>query len=313
MAELHEIRTLLQQTTAALSELQADIAQFPNEPGLLVNANSLQKRQRELEEDFLAAARTQGEAVCSYRLFTDTRPTISALSKALLDFQSVFSLIYSAIRRGPRARAVLGAELTRETSFNFGYTFAGSVGVVFTLPAQERSDEEQNLLDRTIETVFGLAKAQNPEQVAEFARELGRPPIKATYTWAKDHAFYGLGASVKWYRGPAASGELSVQRPELERLRDIIALSTEETTEEITVYGLLEAADIRRRTFRILADDGTDIRGHFDQAISEAHTVVLPRRYVAVLRKRSRVILATDQEDITYHLLRLDLPGLFSR
>lgn len=111
MAELHEIRTLLEQTTAALSELQADIARFPQEKGLLINAASLQKRQRELEEDFLQAAQRQGEAVCSYRLFSEARrPTIVALSKALLDFQSVFSLIYSAMRRGPRARAVLSAE-----------------------------------------------------------------------------------------------------------------------------------------------------------------------------------------------------------
>lgn len=311
MAELHEIRTLLEQTTAALSELQADIARFPQEKGLLINAASLQKRQRELEEDFLQAAQRQGEAVCSYRLFSEARrPTIVALSKALLDFQSVFSLIYSAMRRGPRARAVLSAELSRETSFSFGYTYAGSVGVVFTLPTEGLQEGEENLLDRTIHAVFSLAKARDPEDVARFARDLGRPPIKATYTWAKDHAQYGLGAGIKWHRAPGASGELLVQRAELEKLRDMIALSTEERSEEVTVQGVLVAADIQRRTFRIFADDGTDIRGRFDDAISEAHKVSLPVRYVAVLRKHSKVILATDTEETSYHLLRLEYPAL---
>lgn len=90
----------------------------------------------------------------------------------------------------------------------------------------------------------------------------------------------------------------------------MIALSTEERSEEVTVQGVLVAADIQRRTFRIFADDGTDIRGRFDDAISEAHKVSLPVRYVAVLRKHSKVILATDTEETSYHLLRLEYPAL---
>lgn len=311
-AVLSEIRTLLQHTTAALSELQLDIARYPDELGLLINANSLQKRQQELEEDFMSAASSQGEPVCSYRLFSETSPSITALSKALLDFQAIFSLTYSARRTGPRARARIGAGISKETAFTFGYTFAGSLGVVFTLPTSEPGQEEQNRLDETIKTVFGIAKAKSPIDVARFAQELGRPPIKAAFTWAKDHALYGLGASIKWYPPTAEPGELMVERPELEHLRDIIDQSSEETTEEITVEGLLVAADVRRKTFRLSADDGRDIRGHFDQAINEEHTVTLPQRYIARLRMYSKVALSTGEEKIDYQLLQLDPPRPFS-
>src|SRR5258708_28565376 len=188
---LLQIQEKLQSTIASIRQLEASMIDHPDSPSLRANIKSLQKLQRNYEAEFLDAASERGEHVCSYRLFGLGNPTIAAMSKALGDFQSMFSIVYDAIKNGPKDRAKMSTDVAQATSFSFGYTFPGSVGVVFTLPNERLLPGIQTDLDKTFGRISDIARADQPDQIAALAKELGAPPIRATYRWAKDHAENG--------------------------------------------------------------------------------------------------------------------------
>ena len=308
MTKLVQILEKLQSTIVAIRQLEITMIEYADSPSLLANINSLQKLQRNYEAEFLEAAGERGHDVCSYRLFAVGTPTIAAMSRALGDFQSMFSVVYDAIKNGPKDRGKISADVARATSFNFGYTFPGSVGVVFTLPNETLLPGLQTDLDRTFGRISDIAKASNPAQIAAFAKELGAPPIRAAYKWAKDHSECGLGANIEWRRDQKVRQTLMVQQPELAKLRSTIeSVGDETSTDDLTIRGVLVAADTIKRTFHIVvpAFDLT-IRGRYTDAISEIHKVTLPKLYTALVKKVTKLHYSTGKEETQYFLEKLE-------
>lgn len=307
MSRLLEIQDNLQDTAATIARLERALSEDPQSRSLVAMIGSLEKRQQKLEADFLLEADSLGIDVCSYRLFSEEgRPTIAAVSKALGDFQTLVSVVYDAIRSArPKERARVSTEIARETGFAFGYAFAGSLGVVLTLPNERRLVGE-SVLDESVSVVFDMARASDSARILDFARRLGAAPVRAMYQWAFDHAESSLGAGIEWRRNLDTRASLFIQKPELERLHRVIGMTSDETTEEITVEGLLVGADVSRRSFHLQVEGQPDIRGSFTDAISESQTVELPRPYRVVLRKTVRVNYSTEKEDITHHVIRLE-------
>src|SRR5205085_948706 len=151
-----------------------------------------------LEDDFRALAERKSLDVCSYRMFNATdRFKLSGFAKALADFQTTFSLTYDALKNGPKQRARLTPEVEAETSFEFGYAFSGSVGVVMTFE-NERLLLGETLLDEAMSVMFEMAKATTSAEIAAFAKRIGPPPIRALYQWASDHLAADMGADIEW-------------------------------------------------------------------------------------------------------------------
>lgn len=305
MTWLTDIQSKLQDTHAAIAKLERAVASDPQSRSLSAMARSLQKRQKKLESQFFAATEELGIDVCTYRLFTDEyRITMKAFTAALYDFQSLVSVVYNALKYGPKQRARISAEVARDTSFHFGYAFSGSLGIVLTLP-NERLLLIDSEIDKSINTVFEMAKSQTPEDVLSFAKKLGLSPIYRMFQWAKDLADSQMNAHIEWRRGESIRAKLLIQRPEFERLRDVINETSDETTEEITLVGTLVGADVMRRTFHMEFEDGEEIRGQFENAISESHKAELPKRYKALILKTTKVIYSTEEERTSYHLVKL--------
>ena len=305
MTSLIDIHEKLLDTQAFISRLERRLTAYPDSELLLGNLRSAQKRHRTLERAFATEASKAEVDVCSYRLFTEKGvPSIAALSEALGEFQTLFSLVYDALKNGPKERSRLSQDIVNETSLGFGYAFSGSVGMVMTLP-NERLLLGETRLDESMNLVFQMAKASSASEIAKFVAKIGRAPVKAIYDWAKAHADHELGADIEWRRQEQVRSQLFIQKPELENLRNVIDEMSEETEEEIEVVGDLVGADVRRRTFHIRPQAGSDISGRFAVAIDEEHTVELPRPYRARLRKTTKFIYSTEEEKVNYSLLAL--------
>src|SRR6266853_3568134 len=109
--EILELQTMLQDTNTAIAELERAVLQDPASLSLAANLRSLQKRHSTLEENFVALANQLELDVCKYRLFPESgRPTIAALSHAWADFQNLFSVVYDALKNGPKSRARVSAD-----------------------------------------------------------------------------------------------------------------------------------------------------------------------------------------------------------
>src|SRR5205085_139197 len=124
----------------------------------------------------------------------------ASLSKVLGTFQTVFSLMYEAIRTGqPKLDKRPSTDAEGKTELLIAYTFPGSLGVVFALPNARLHfypPEVPTYLDEAMNALFRLAKADASEDIAVAARTFGLGPINAVYDWAKGHAQHQLNANI---------------------------------------------------------------------------------------------------------------------
>lgn len=307
MSRLLDTVDKLQKTEAAIRRLEEAVAEHPELPSLAVNLRSLERRRRDLEMTFGRLTHEDFLDVCSYRIFSeaeDTRVTIPSLASALGDFQLLFTVVYDALKNGARQRIRRNPEIAAATTFEFGYSFTGSVGFVFTLP-NDRLLTGGTDLDRAIDTIFELAKARDTDQIRSFARTLGVAPIRLMYKWATDHVDAGLGVDIDWRREYNVRSNLLVQVPELEVLQHAISQTSEEKREVFTTEGRLVGADVQGHRFRLKIEDGSEIRGQMSQSISAEQTVELPKRYTAQIEKTTIISYSTDEENVSYYLLSL--------
>lgn len=314
MPELLEIAEKLQDTHAAVAQLEQTIAvKGDPPPSVLMMLRSLKKRQESLEAQFADAAGTEHLDVCRYELFPQmsARPTLTALSKTLLGFQGLFTQVYDAVSRHvQRTTSKIGAEVAAETAFSFAYTFSGSLGVVFTIP-NERLLVGETSLDEAMQKVFDMAKAQTPEQIAEHVRDVGVAPVRALYQWVSDQLLTGVTSHVEWRRQEEVRSELRIQSPELERTRRAIEATSAQRARTYDVIGELRGWDIDTRTFH-LQTETDEIRGRLSDEVAERYskqTVQLPKMYTARIHTVTIISLAYEKESTTHQLLSLEPLG----
>jgi hypothetical protein len=307
MSELAELQAKIQDTHTAIARIERMMVDSPDLPSLLANMRSLQNRYESLKAEFLSTAQALGVDVCTYLLFPDSqKPTVMGFANALGDFQSMFSIIYDAIRNGPKARARLGEAVVKESSFGFAYAFSGSLGVVMTLPDEFLLVQEiDTAFDKVMKSIFGMAKAEKPEQILDFAHKLGPASVRALYRWAEDHAKAGLGAEIEWRRTEQVRSTVLVQRPEFDQLTHTISMTSDAVDDEFEIVGELVGADVTTHTFHIKAPEA-EIRGRFADAIGPEHAVTLPKPYRAKIRKTTKIYYSTEREDESFFLLALE-------
>ena len=152
MTRLLELQENIQDTTAALGQLERALVENPGSRTLGLSGKSLQKRLQVLESEFLAETHSLGVDVCSYRLFGGQKlGRLSGLTRVLSDFQTLVSVIYDAVKSGtPKRRRRVSVDAATETAFDLGYVFPGSLGVVLTMP-NERLLLGESKLDSFVE------------------------------------------------------------------------------------------------------------------------------------------------------------------
>jgi hypothetical protein len=303
MSALLEVTAKLQDTQAAISQLERAMAQQPPTPSVFATLSTLEKRRRDLETQFAQITAEQFLDVCSYRLFPESkeqeRPTLAALTKTLYDFQALVTQVYAAIKREiPKPTGHVTAEEVAATQFGFAYTFSGSVGVVLTLP-NERLLIGESELDRAIKTVFEMTKADTSAKVQEYARQLGAGPIRTLYKWVSDQVVSGLSSQIEWRRNQEVRTRVIAQWPELESLKQAIEATSEEENEPLTLTGYLVGADFKSRSFHMTFETGPDIRGKMSENIQE---ITWPRIYTAHLTKTTKIYYSADKPVEFYYL-----------
>lgn len=308
MADLIDIITNLRETESVISRMEKVMREHPESETALLSLKSMLKRQRELERAFSEAAHDDFQDVCSYRIFgeDDEKPKISTIAKSLGDFQSLLTIIYDAIKSGkPKETARVSAESAGETALEFGYSFAGSVGFMMTMPNERLLIGETNL-DEAMSQVFKMAKSQDTDQVAAFAKTIGIAPIRKIYQWAEDHVSSGMNVDIKWLRNEQVRNELRVDLQELENLIEIIAKTSEEKIEDIEVDGLLVGADVKTRTFHMTFPEAKEIRGELSEILTQDGEIQINRRYKAKIRKMTKIHYSIEKDEYSYILLSIE-------
>lgn len=310
MSALLQLQERILDANAMIKRLEVVATKAQTTPALLGNLRSLVRERERLQQEFEDIASQQEIDLYHYRILPQAteRLTITAVADAWKSFQTLFSVVYDSVKNGPKKIARLGVEEIAETALGFGYAYSGSLGVVLTIPnkTQRPLEAGDTMLRKATERAFELAQAKTSDEVAAYARQLGRPVIGALYRWADSHVSNGLGVAIDWRQASTSGAELLVQYSDLERLRNTIDMTSDSTEEEITREGILDAVKVSGKRFTLIVEsEPTPLEGTFTDAISENQRVHLPARYSALLRKTTRTKLSTEEEKVSYFLVRL--------
>jgi hypothetical protein len=307
MTDLIDLSEKLQDTNAAIATLEKALVATPTDSGLVMMLKSLEHRQRVLEHEFAAEADARGVDVFRYALDRgDGEFPLTALADSLRSFQSWLTAVFDAIRSNrPKTRARVSAENTMLSTLDFGYSFAGSVGFVFTMP-RSRVLIGESELDQAVAKLFEMMRVGEPDQLAQFARDIGLASVKKMYDWAHIHSQYALGANIQWQRAAEIRGNITFQPEEASRLETMIENTSPETIDTVPMIGLLEGGDLQSRAFHLSFPEATDIKGYMTEDFEEPDGgMILGRRYRCELRKHTIVRYAEARERVWWELAGL--------
>lgn len=305
MTSLSDILHKIADTQDAMRKMQSLLRENPLLSSLRASYESLHKRHSELEDQFLEIANDQQYDVCTYKLISDENGyyPISSFGDTLKNFQKWFSTVHDALKTGPKTRSRLSVDIIAASTLNFAFSFPGSLGIVMTIPSERQLFE--NDLQRTMTKSIEMLKAENNEQIANFAKELGIASIGALYSWVENHVNSELGAEIKWITGDTVISDISIGFERLNKLKQNIEKNSEMKDVTFDIRGLLVGADTTNHTFHMVFDEAEEIRGKMSEDIGDAYTVELPKHYIATLKKTSIVNYATEKETIYYFLQSL--------
>lgn len=310
MSRLATIAANIGETQSLLFKFEQALIDYPDRAqAIRFDLRSLEKQKRQLEWEYEKEADRHHEDVCRYRLFSDAgNPDLPTFAGVMLDFQRSVSLSFQAIQqRLPLSRASLTADTLAKSTFDFGFSIAGSLGAVLTIPNDRLLMADMvTVLDDAVSTVFLILRAKQSDEVRDYAHRLGPPVIRAIYKLVEHHAKNMLNADIQWGRGGRTRQSVLVQYQEFRQLQQAINETGEEKTEELQVTGYLLGADVRTKSFHLAIDGAEDIRGKFDDAITDSQTAEVPKRYSALLKKTWAINYATDEDKPRWTLLRLD-------
>lgn len=311
MSSLSDTLEKLQDTHAMMTRVSKDLARDPDDYALNLTLRSLQAREKKLAREFHELAHADFQDVCTYRLVDEAkrRFPIAAVADVLKEFQGLVTLVFDALRTGPKKQARYSIEAEALSTFHFGYASPGSLAVVMTVP-NERMLVDKSDLDKAVETVFAIAKCETPTALRDYAQRVGIGPIRKTFAWVERHTVHQLSVDVQWKRREEERGALLMQTADFERLKAIIEATSDYAEEVIDVDAAnLVGLDIDRKTFHLKYGEAEDISGKWADRASIAESLAVPGFYSVRLLKRTRIFYSYDQETVTYELLSL-APGV---
>lgn len=307
MNDLAELQTKLEATNSMLTQIGRAVAAHPNDLGINLNYKSLLKRQRKYEAEFLEAAESLGVDVCAYRLIPEGGGIkVTSVARALDTFQTWYSVLVHSIANGPHKRKSVPAEIEAMSSLGYAYAYPGSAGFMLTIN-REYALFEATPLEQAMQGMAEMVAPRNANALREFSAKYGTAAVSAMFDWAKHHAKSDVAADIDWRRGGETVSSCFVQPEEFRAIRDIILQTSEVEEERFEVTGMLVGADYQKQTFHFETPAG-DVKGRIDPDLgfSEDRPIELPKRYKAIIVRRTTFVYATEEEKISDTLIRLN-------
>lgn len=290
-----------------LASLERAVVSNPQNAALQMSLESIATKTKALTEQFDKQSSLQQVDVCDYRLIKEGEGSypIIAVGDSLKNFQLLLSVIFDAVKTGAKVKSRPSAEVMQQTQLDYGYSYAGSLGMVFTIPNERRIADDSDL-DLAVKVLFRMLKLHSGAELAEFAREYGISTIRKMYAWADTHSKYGFATDIKWKKSPDRLGEVFLQSAEAENLCRLIVSTSDVQREDLRLEGELVGGDTVTKEFHLRFPQGEDIKGKFDAELAFTGNLVLNKRYRVHLAKETKVFYATEREDTNYFLLGLE-------
>lgn len=253
MSGLDSLLNRLRRAYAAVGELEATAARFPSDRFVMANLNSLKRDASDLEALWQAECERAKVEVCRYRLLPERkeRYILADVSRSLLEFQQLFSQVYSALRRGLRERARISSEIKDESAFGFGFSYPGSLGIALTVEGDSRLFGTK--YDSAIDAFMEVLAIKDENEVRDLAHTLGDAVVKRVYDWSRVNNRAGYGVDVVWTKtnGTVAGGSIGVTS--FNRIVNLIERTSDVSSTPLEITGTLKGIDTESKRFHFIA------------------------------------------------------------
>jgi hypothetical protein len=299
MSVLVELRDRIQSTNALIMQYEQSVAEVKGQtppPSLLANVRALEKLKRRLEAEFLEVASELELEVYRYRILNESeRITLSAISEAWGKFDEFFASVYYALKQSAKTQGKKPAQ-SETLQLAYGYSYAGSVGVVVTVPKDVGFYTVSPIEDAS-EIVFDMVQAKNLDKIA---KDIGPTPVRKLHSWIDVHIRNQAGLGLEWRSREEVKRSVVVEYQSLTKIQTAISDTT--ATVGLDVIGELFAVDTETKEFKIRGDGGEEYHGRFESAITEEHAASVPARYNARIIQTTKIIVLGEEPETTLFL-----------
>lgn len=293
---------------ASVSKIEAALQRAPDDVALQINLRSMKRvADRALDELEKLAALNFIE-VCKYRMVPvpNAGYDLGRVSKALLEYQNLFSQLYDSFRNGPKSKAVIGREARLESSLEFAYSYSGSLGVV--LLTKSDRDFLTGSLDDAIESIYQIIEINDIDAVRDIATARGRAVVKRVYDWSNSLAEGGFSVDIQWRRSDGKLLSEMVDRNRLEKIAGFIIEAADTQIDDVLVEGILVGANRETGAFQISVPDGETYKGHFDESFVVPDEMTVGGFYRSTIRVSDKYYYASDTHQMSNSLINLSGP-----
>lgn len=288
MSALLEIQSRLFDNDAEAKRLQLQLAQNPDDFGIAISLQSVEKFGNELRQAFAEEAEKIEESVLDYRLCVNERVGISQINDIIDSFQSLFSLVYdSIVSKKPKSNSKITKKAKEETSFGFGYTYSGSIGIALTLKTPKDNLFGSDI-DFAMQETLKMLNSENSESIKNLILHYGLGTFKALKTWVNSHIKNNIEAEIKWDESPNNCISKRIELSRLKRIKTFLEPTDPQIIEEpITIRGVLQGFNYAASNFNIKINEDEEIEeltGTVYQGL--AHEQTTGKEYIFKLVKK---------------------------
>lgn len=291
------------QAAGLVSRLEASLAGSPGDLGLRLTLASAVKMAERTERELYERAAAEQVDLCRYRLVRHSGAGfgVHSVSKSLELFQDAVSFVYHAVMGQPRLK--LGAMMRRETELLFGYSFAGSLGVVLLAPSERGLFYSK--FDDVVRTINQVFEIQDNSELRDAARTIGPAAIQKLYNWSAVNFESGYDLDLRWTNSNSLEFGSYVEAKQFGKLADLISLTSDVETATIRTRGVLVGFDSVIKTFHLVETDGESYKGQLQDGFPENRDWTVNQRYEATISSEVATRFSTGEETRKFRLVGL--------
>ena len=289
--------------SSMLSSMEMAAGRRPADLGLRLNVLSARKIAERAERELEQISAREHIDICRYRMVVSGRDSFSVkgVSRSLDTFQEMFTFVYDAIEDAPKNIARLPRDRRSETALEFGYTFAGSLGVVLVAPGQ-LSLFGGGKFDDALDAINAMFDISAEDGMRDAARRLGKAAIQKVFEWSNANFGEGFDVDLKWLTPSSLQKGRYVPWIEFERVVGLIGRTSDKITTDFSTHGTLVGFSSVARTFHFVVPDGDSFKGQLAEAFPADQEWTINHPYAADLSSERTTTLATGDDVNRYRL-----------
>jgi hypothetical protein len=289
---------------AIVQRMELAMRAEPSNERLALGIGSARRRAQRSEEDLERFASASQIDIIRYRLEQASDVyAIESVADSVRAFQKSFTGVADFLENGPKEKARYSHEIEDRTRLNFGYSFAGSLGIVMAVE-NSRDLFGEGELDGIVDVFDQFLSIDDEDEAIVASRTMGGGLTTQLCNWINVNAKWGNAVDFVVKQPSGIQRGQFVPKNRFIDLSDIFASATDVEPHTISVSGILVGLDIKLRKFHFVEPDGEAYKGDLSETFASGPKMV-GMRYNAVIQENVIRKVATGKEERHMHLVSL--------